>query len=396
MASIERYQAAKGPRWKVQYRGPDGKTTSRRFSSAREAKAFAEDTEHDKRVGAFVAYRNNRVTFAEMAERWSGVVKHADQTKLSAASDLRLHILPRLGRLPMGNVSTLELQALQRTLEARLAPSTVRKVWAWVSAIFAAAVEAGVIVGNPCLKLTPASSISGLLVPLEPETVEAILEAMPERYRIVATLAANAGLRLSEATGLAPARVGFLGRSQLLRVERQLITPSERSTGTDVYRLTLPKGHKVRAIPVGPSVLEPIAEHMARFPRANGVPDRVDGSTACLIVSNAGSPLSRQSFGKVFAAACRRAGAPAGTHPHSLRHFYAAVLIDAGLSEREVATRLGHSSLEVTKRYGHLFEAADTRTRDAVEANVTARRAALTANAVRMQSEALPGPFARR
>jgi integrase len=394
MASIERYQAAKGPRWKVQYRGPDGKTTSRRFGSAREAKAFAEDTEHDKRVGAFVAYRNNRVTFAEMAERWSSVANHAPQTAISVESDLRLHILPTLGRYPMGNVSALELQALQRALEAKLAPATTARVWARVSAVFTAARTAGVLRGpNPCDGLSLSrSSESRLLVPLEPEAAEAIVEAMPARFRIVGILAANAGLRISEALGLTVERVSFLGRNPQLLVERQLLPPM---AGVG-YRLTLPKDAKVRAVPVGPSVLEALAEHLATFPRGLEVADAVDGSvSSSLVVSSDGRPAHRTIVEKWFKRAALSVGVD-GVTPHSLRHFFAAVLIDAGLSEREVGIRLGHSSAQVTRRYGHLFGAADDRSRDAVEANVTARRAALTANAVKMQSERLPGPFAQR
>ena len=39
---------------------------------------------------------------------------------------------------------------------------------------------------------------------------------------------------------------------------------------------------------------------------------------------------------------------------HDLRHTYASLLINKGVSLYEVQTLLGHSSLQMTQRYAHL------------------------------------------
>lgn len=54
---------------------------------------------------------------------------------------------------------------------------------------------------------------------------------------------------------------------------------------------------------------------------------------------------------------------------HDLRHFYASVLIRAGLSVRVVADRLGHADASLTLNvYAHLWPDEEDRTRSAVDA----------------------------
>ena len=62
----------------------------------------------------------------------------------------------------------------------------------------------------------------------------------------------------------------------------------------------------------------------------------------------------------------KRAGLPAGTKTHDLRHHYASVLLAAG--ESVVAERLGHENATlVLTTYGHLVPGSEDRTRRAVD-----------------------------
>ncbi len=66
--------------------------------------------------------------------------------------------------------------------------------------------------------------------------------------------------------------------------------------------------------------------------------------------------------------AAGRAGLPAGTTPHDLRHHYASVLLAAGESVVAVAERLGHDNAAlVLSTYGHLMPDNEDRTRRAVD-----------------------------
>ncbi len=54
---------------------------------------------------------------------------------------------------------------------------------------------------------------------------------------------------------------------------------------------------------------------------------------------------------------------------HSLRHYYASLLIRHGESVKTVQARLGHASAsETLDTYSHLWPDSDDRTRDAIDA----------------------------
>jgi integrase len=380
MASVNRQDGPRGPRWVVRYRKPDGGTTQKAFTRAKAAEDFAVEIEHAKRAGAYVDPTRAKMTFGEMAERWASLAAHHDTTASTREADLRLHVLPMIGKTPLVRLSPLELKALIRHLEGRLAPTTVARVWAWVVAILNAAVLDGRLAVSPAKGVRPRRGERAPLRLLEEDEVVAVVAEMPAHYRAPALLAARAGLRLGEAAGLTPFRVDWLSSKPLIRVERQLI----QVPGRPPY-IRLPKEDKTRVVPVGPAVMEPLAEHLATRGRARAW-DEVDGVEAELVfasVRGEAEPIRRRRLDEAFSTAARRAGLPAGTHFHSLRHYYASTLIDAGASEREVGKRLGHSSAQVTAVYGDLFERADDRTRAAVEAAVARGQFQRNSNTVR-------------
>jgi integrase len=116
----------------------------------------------------------------------------------------------------------------------------------------------------------------------------------------------------------------------------------------------------VRTIPLPAVVADALAAHIAAFP---------PGQDGTLFTTKNGTPARHDYYGSViFKAAVERAGLPAGTTSHDLRHHYASVLLAAGESVVAVAERLGHENASlVLSTYGHLMPDSEDRTRRAVD-----------------------------
>lgn len=89
------------------------------------------------------------------------------------------------------------------------------------------------------------------------EQVEALVEAMPARYRAMVVLAAGTGLRQGEAFGLTLDRVDFLRRQ--LKVDRQIVL----LPGSGPVLASPKTMASYRTIPLPAVVLDALAAHLA-------------------------------------------------------------------------------------------------------------------------------------
>jgi integrase len=178
--------------------------------------------------------------------------------------------------------------------------------------------------------------------------VLALAGALPARYRVAVPLAAGAGLRFGEATGLTVPRVNFLQRR--IQVIEQAQNGALAPLKTRASRRTVPADNWVP---------EEITAHLQRY----------GGGPGQAIMSNAaGRLVARNAFGDIWRAAVTAAGLPAGTRYHALRHFYASALIAANLNPKVIQSRLGHATIaETMDTYGHLFPDSEELGRGAVE-----------------------------
>ena len=114
-----------------------------------------------------------------------------------------------------------------------------------------------------------------------------------------------------------------------------------------------------RTIPLPQVVADMLAAH---------IDEHLPGDDGSLFITNTGEVYGREYYGALFTAAAKRAGPPAGTTSHDLRHHYASVLLAAGESVVAVAEHLGHENATlVLKTYGHLMPDSEDRTRRAVD-----------------------------
>jgi integrase len=257
----------------------------------------------------------------------------------------------RLGDRRLAAVRPSEVQAWASDRAQGLAPSTLRNLVSLLRSIFASAVLDRLIASSPVVRVVLPRSERPQVVPLTVEQVQALTEAMPARNRAMVVTQAGLGLRIGELLALRVQDVDFLRRTA--RVEYQIAPGAKLRSDPKTPRSR-------RTIPLPQVVADELAAHVAKFPPGE------DGS---LFTTRTGAVYRHDYYGShIFAKAVQRAGLPAGTTSHDLRHHYASVLLAAGESVVAVAERLGHENATlVLKTYGHLMPDSEDRTRRAVD-----------------------------
>src|SRR4029453_9317454 len=113
----------------------------------------------------------------------------ASPSQLTIESALRRHTYPTLGDKPLSGIKPSDVQAWVKRLSERLAPRSVILAHGVVAGVFKAATRDRLVASNPCdgtrLPKVPRQQIE----PLPTDTVWALVEAVPPRYRGLVILA---------------------------------------------------------------------------------------------------------------------------------------------------------------------------------------------------------------
>ncbi len=106
-------------------------------------------------------------------------------------------------------------------------------------------------------------------------------------------------------------------------------------------------GEKERVIPFGVSAKEALERYMKQGREAL----LKEEGQMYLFVNCSGNPMSRQGFWKLIKQYARKAGIYAEITPHTLRHCFAAHLLENGADIKSVQEMLGHSNVSTTQIY---------------------------------------------
>lgn len=108
--------------------------------------------------------------------------------------------------------------------------------------------------------------------------------------------------------------------------------------------------HKERVIPFGMAAKNALVKYLTKA-REEMVEDK---SSDILFANCSGSPMSRQGFWKLIKYYSKKAGITADITPHTLRHSFAAHLVENGADLRSVQEMLGHSDISTTQIYANM------------------------------------------
>ena len=179
----------------MRYRGPDGRERS--FRTRKAAEAYERDQRNLREHGGWADPRASRLTLAAWSHEWLRTIVHLrPSTRRIYEDNLRLHVLPSLGAVPLGKLTKTDLWRWLAELSAGdLAPASVHQAYRCRRRVLGAAVGGEVLVRNPLAGIKPPKVERREMRFLTADEVTALADTIDERYRALVLVGAYCGLR---------------------------------------------------------------------------------------------------------------------------------------------------------------------------------------------------------
>ena len=264
-------------------------------------------------------------------------VKHtSNNTEMSYKRDLLkvCHFMHERGINSATAVKEQDLKAYIHVLEEqKLAAATVSRNIASIKAFFLYLFSEGKIQNDAALCLKAPK----------------IEKKMPE----ILTMGEVSAL-LEQANGDSPKEIRDKAMLELLYATgirvTELISLKVSDVNLPMHFIMCRDPHKERMIPFGTQAHDALERYLGGV-RAEMVEDK---SSEILFANCSGKPMSRQGFWKLIKFYAKKAGITADITPHTLRHSFAAHLVENGADLKSVQEMLGHSDISTTQIYANM------------------------------------------
>ncbi|MEJ4100874.1 hypothetical protein V5S96_10980 [Corynebacterium mastitidis] len=179
MASITKYASARaksGYAWRVQYRGPDGKShTKRGFATKNAAQKWAEKNAVAVSEGTWIDPQHRKITVEELGTRWLTMQGHLKPSTMRVTEQSwRVHVLPYWGTRRIGEIMPSEVQEWVMGIER--SASIVRKAHACLAQVLDLAVQDHRLERNPARGIKLPRKAKGTRVYLTAEQLKTLAD----------------------------------------------------------------------------------------------------------------------------------------------------------------------------------------------------------------------------
>lgn len=289
-------------------------------------------------------------------------------TSTRAEVEIRLHINPYIGHIPLGELTTEHIQTVYILLrkegkitrkkdnngeiiitKSPLSPRTVKYTHTVLNQALDQAVDLGRIPSNPCKKAKlpknkekPKEKWVVLSAP-ELKTFLNDIKCMNHRDYALIFIAAYSGCRQSELLGLTKDRI--LWDKLAIRIEQTLHIDDNAEDGFD-HRPRTKNSQSTRTVKLSSVAIDVLRRHIKKQEEAG-----IEGNL--VFTEPDGKPIARNNLGTRFSNLVTKLGYPGMTF-HHLRHTHATILLASGVYINDVSKRLGHANPKITlDTYAH-------------------------------------------
>ena len=300
------------------------------YSKAKTEKAAIKDIE--KQMMLFVETKNKAKTFKDCAERWRD--EHEPELSYKTWQGYKPHYkraIDEFGEYGIGEISTADVQLyITRLSKKGYSFKTVKHGLNIVSMIFDNAIMNKDANSNPCNYVKIPSNLpkKERELPADAE-IEKVKNSLNCHFGSFAYLLLHTGIRRGEALALRSEDIDFdkkiihITKSVYYKSNRpELKAPKTKSGVRDVYLL---------------DNLIPILKNKKGY------------------IFGGDSPMTEMAFRRAWERYVKESGVT--ITPHQLRHAYATILYENGISEKSAQKLLGHADIKTTLAiYTHISE----------------------------------------
>lgn len=301
----------------------------------------------------------SNATVATLLDRWYVHLEGQGRAPKTLSENRRLgsQISERLGTKSLRKLRGSDIDAFYDSLRHRgLAPASVRRYHAVLSASLRQAIRWGLLERSPIDQATPPSIPTAEPECPTPEQVRTLIEAAERDDPQLAAfifVAASTGCRRGELCGLRWSDLDIEDRSMVIRRSVSDLPGDLSVRGT--------KTGRIRKLALDPATITVLSRQGDQAASTCQLVGATLGPDAYVFSQDPdhSNPWRPSRVTASFITLRNRAGLQS-IRLHHLRHFAATVMLAGGVDIRTAAGRLGHTQPTLTLRtYAHVMQAAD-------------------------------------
>lgn len=312
----------------------------------------------------------SRMPFGEWLDKWLFSYK---QVKLKSTTfacyeqNIRLHIKPALGSIPLKDLKVDAIQDLFNTKLVKgrfdsesggLSPASINKIHMIIYQALKQAVKNELVYRNPAeyVELPPMIETPAKALSLQ-EQMSFVNALKTERMRAAILLDLATGLRRGELLALEWPDIDFAAgviqvKKQLIRV---VIFENGKRNGTKLEITRTKTKCSNRIVPLNDAILNILKQHKVVQDLEKSKAGNAYTDQNLVFCTELGGYYEPRNLLRLVYTLCERAGI-SRINVHSMRHSFATRMLEAGEAAKIVQEILGHEDIATTlNRYTHVL-----------------------------------------